>query len=92
MKQSQFTIGLLSITGLILLIAVIVTTLSPAPSYAFGQIDRGGDYIMVTGQFTENSEVVYITDGAAQRMIMYSYEATQNTLILWDGDDFAKRF
>jgi len=92
MHKDQFTIGLLSITGLILLIAVIVTTLSPQPSYAFGQVDRGGDYIMVTGQFTQNTEVVYITDAAAQRIIMYSYEAQQNTLRLWDGEDLKKRF
>ncbi len=92
MHKDQFTIGLLSITGLILLIAVIVTTFSPQPSYGFGQVDRGGDYIMVTGQFTQNSEVVYITDAAAQRIIMYSYEATQKVLVMWDGEDLKKRF
>ena len=86
----NLTIGVLSITAVILFVAVVITTSMPQPAMAFGQLDRGGDYIMVTSQFTENSEVVFVTDAAARRMIMYSYEPTTRTLTLWDAIDLGK--
>lgn len=88
----NLTIGILSITATILLAALILTTAMPQPAMALGQLDRGGDYIMVTSQFTENSEVVFITDAAARRMIMYCYEPTTRTLTLWDAIDLGKQF
>lgn len=92
MNDRNLTIGILSITATILLAAVLVVTSLPQPAQAIGMIDRGGDYIIVTGQFTQNSEVVYITDGAARRMIMYSYETTTRTLTLWDAIDLGRAF
>jgi hypothetical protein len=90
--NKNLTIGILSITGVILLVAVIILTSMPQPAQAIGMIDRGGDYIIVTGQFTENSEVIYITDAAAKRMIMYSYEPTTRELTLWDAIDLGRAF
>lgn len=89
--NKNLTIGVLTITATILLAALIITTSLPQPAMALGQLDRGGDYIMVTSQFTENSEVVFVTDAAAKRMIMYSYEPTTRTLTLWDAIDLGKQ-
>ncbi|MCG8404610.1 MAG: hypothetical protein MI923_05370 [Phycisphaerales bacterium] len=87
----NLTIGVLTITAVILLVGVILTTSSPRnQAWAFGQIDRGGDYIMMTGQFTENQELVYITDAAAKRMNVYSYVPTRRDLILWETVDLTR--
>ncbi len=94
MRESQnLTIGVLSITGVVLLVAVIFATAgSQNPAMAIGQTDRGGDYIVVTGQFNDNSEVIYITDAAAQRMNMYSYQWNRGQLTLWDSYDLKRAF
>jgi len=82
----NLAIGVLSVTGMILLVAVIFATVGGQnPARAIGQIDRGGDYIMVTGQFTDNTELVYITDAAAQRMNVYSFELSNRQFVLWDA-------
>lgn len=89
----NLTIGVLSITATVLLVGVILTTLGGfTPVQALGQIDRGGDYIMVTGQFTENTELVYITDAAAQRLNLYSYETSTRQITLWDSIDLRAVF
>ena len=90
-ENKNLTIGVLAITATILLAALFITLSIPQPAMALGQHDRGGDYIMVTSQFTENSEVIFITDAAAKRMIMYSYEPTTRTLTLWDAIDLGRQ-
>ncbi|MBK8267917.1 MAG: hypothetical protein IPK83_06270 [Planctomycetes bacterium] len=87
----NFLIGVLSITATILFVGLlVVTSVGPTPAMAIGQLDRGGDYIMVTGQFTENSELVYVVDAAAKRMIGYSYETTTRDFVLWNATDLAR--
>lgn len=88
--NKNLTIGILSVSAVVLLAALIVTTAMPQPVMALGQLDRGGDYILMTSQFTENSEVVFVTDAAARRMIMYSYEPTTRDIRFWDAIDLGK--
>lgn len=87
----NFIIGVLSITAVILFVGlVVVMSIGSTPAMAIGQIDRGGDYILVTGQFTENTELVYVVDAAAKRMIAYSYEASTRDFVLWHTIDLAR--
>lgn len=89
--NKNFIIGVLSITAVILFVGmIVVTSVGPNPAMAFGQIDRGGDYILVTGQFTENTELVYVVDAAAKRMNAYSYETTTRDFVLWDTVDLSR--
>ena len=84
-------IGLLSITATILLVGVLVlSNAGQNQAFAFGQLDRGGDYVMLTGQFSQNSELVYITDAAAQRLNVYSYEPTTRQFVLWQSIDLTR--
>ncbi len=94
MRDNQnLTIGILSITATVLFVGVVVVLMvGDKPAMAIGQTDRGGDYIMVTGQFTPNVEMVYLTDAAAKKLNAYSYDITQRQLILWDSQDLAKIF
>ncbi len=91
--QQTFTIGILCVTATILLAAVLIQIHDgPEPALAIGQTDRGGDYILVTGQFTSNSEVLYITDAAARRLNVYAYDPTRRDIILWDTQDLGMIF
>lgn len=91
-EKSDLAIGVLSITAVVLLVGVFVTLSHQNPVQAIGQLDRGGDYILVTGQFTENNELVYVADAAAQRMNVYSYEQTTRQFELWDTIDLRRTF
>lgn len=91
--DKNLTIGVLSITAVVLLIGVILTAVGGQnQALAIGQSDRGGDYIVVTGQFTQSTELVYVTDAAARRLNLYSYDATRRQLILWDSQDLRRVF
>ena len=84
----SLTIGVLTITATILFVGVIFSSVGGRhEAMAIGQLDRGGDYVIVTGQFTENEELVYVTDAAAQRMNAYSYDAKTRQFVLWDSID-----
>ena len=89
----NLAIGVLSITATILLAAVFLTSLITGnEAKAIGQTDRGGDYIVVTGQYTENTELVYVTDAAAQRLNIYNYETTTRQFVIWDSIDLRSVF
>lgn len=91
--SKNLAIGVLSITATILLVGVILSGLvTTEPAYARGQSDRGGDYIMLTGQFSDSSELIYVTDAAAQRMNLYSYETSTRQFVLWDSIDLKSTF
>ncbi len=91
--RRNLTIGVLTITATILFVGVVLSTMGGRnDAMAIGQIDRGGDYIVVTGQFTENQEQVYVTDAAAQRMNIYSYDTRTRQFTLWDTIDLKAVF
>ena len=93
MKQrDNLTIGVLSITAVVLLVGVLLAPGWQAPAYAIGQLDRGGDYIMLTGQFSKSSEMVYLIDAAAQKLNAYSYDWNRGILVIWDSHNLKRTF
>lgn len=91
--KHNLTIGVLSITATILLVGVILTTVGGQnAAQAIGQTDRGGDYIVVTGQYTDSTELLYVTDAAAKRMNVYGYDWNRGLLVLWDWHDLKRTF
>jgi len=91
--NKNLAIGVLSITATILFAAFLIVTVLPTPQVqAIGQTDRGGDYIVVTGQFTDSSELVYVTDAAANRLHAYGFDWSRRQFILWDNHDLNRVF
>ncbi len=89
----NLTIGVLTITAVILLVGILLASNSTShQAMAIGQIDRGGDYIIVTGQFTLNTELVYVVDAATRRMCAYSYDTTRRRIALWNQQDLKRIF
>lgn len=91
--SKNLSIGVLSVTAMILLVGVIFATLGgQSPALAIGQTDRGGDYIVVTGQFTQNSELIYVMDAATRQLNVYGYDTTRRQTMFWDSLDLTKVF
>src|SRR5262245_23524820 len=86
----RLTIGVLSVTATVLLVGVLVVSLVNRSAMAIGQIDRGGDYIMVTMQFNSNTENVVITDAAAEKMIVYGLNVNNFRLDVWTEFDLKR--
>jgi len=92
MRNNQnLAIGVLTMTAVVLFVGTVLsTTGSNNEALAIGQLDRGGDYILLTGQFTENHELLYITDAAARRLNVYSYETSTRQFVMWDSVDLTR--
>jgi len=73
-----FAIGVLSITACMLFVGLLLVTMQPA--YGIGQIDRGGDYIMLTQQLTNSQEGVIIIDAASRQMSLYALNGSNKQL------------
>lgn len=73
-----FAIGVLSITACILFVGLLMVSMQPA--YGTGQLDRGGDYIMLTQQLSNSQEGVVIIDAASRQMTLYALNNSNKRL------------
>ena len=53
---------------------------------------RGGDYIMLTGHFTDTQEALYVVDTAQQKLNVYTFRTERNELQLRDSLPLARIF
>lgn len=82
----SLAIGVLTITACILFVALMLVPSTP-PAQAIGMNDRSGDYILVTMQLTTSNEGVVLTDAAAKRMLVYSFDYNRKQLVPLSGYD-----
>ncbi len=76
-----FAVGVLSVTACVLFVGLILLAAAPQQlAQAAGQNDRAGDYIMVTQQVSESTEVVGVIDVAARQMIYYIFDPNRETI------------
>jgi len=86
--RQDLAIGVLSITAVVLFVGLVMSTSAGRnEALASGQVDRGGDYILLTSQFTDKDEAVVVVDQAAQKMNLYSFVDSTRTLQLWASYD-----
>ena len=74
MDSKNLAIGVLSITAVILLVGVVIIGSRPVPAVASGMTTGGGDYILTIGQLHTNSELLYIIDSGANKLVVYDYK------------------
>lgn len=73
-SAKDFTIGVLSVTAVVLLVGLIlVNHVAPRPVCASGQGGVTGDYVVTTARLDNTTEVLFITDTIAQEMNMYGF-------------------
>lgn len=90
-SRQDLTIGVLSITAVLLLVGVLIVQTVTAPkAEAFAQNTQAGDYLVATGQFSTAVEYIYVVDAAAQRMIAYSYDYNRKKIDAVDGYDLKR--
>lgn len=83
MNQQNFAIGILSVTATILLVGILLMgTLAPQEAQGYAQIDRGGDYVMLTSQWRLSDEVLWILDGRSQMLGLYYFNPDRARLEL----------
>ena len=78
--NKTFAIGVLSITACIMFVGLMIIGTQPAT--AIGQLDRGGDYILVTQQLSNSQEGCLIIDAAARQMTLYCFNGANRQLQL----------
>ena len=80
--MNRRSLGALVALNVLLLAALAVTSLAPAP--VSGQIRTAkGDYRMVAGTWTgggANRLIVYILDGTSSKVLPVTYDSAANTL------------
>ena len=86
----DFAIGVLSITAMILLVGVILVSMQPASTIASGMTVTAGSYTMTVGQAASvDEEFLYVFDGPAEKMIVYRFNTTQQTIDVVQGIDLS---
>jgi hypothetical protein len=84
MDNKSLALGTLSVTALILAVALLLVghLAQPQVALASGQNVAGGDYVMMGGQFQSSLELVYIMDRAARRLNAYGFDWNKKQLVL----------
>ena len=96
MDNRNMIIAVLSVTAVVLLctLALVHTQwqqLQPSVAWA-DTVDRGGDYILTTGAFSEQDEALYALDGARDRLNVYQYDHNQKRILLYNSVNLAQYF
>jgi len=81
----SLAIGVLSVTACVLLVGYLLLASLP-PAYGIGQVDRGGDYIVLTQQLSNSQEGVLVIDAVSQRMSLYALDANRKEIRLLQGN------
>jgi hypothetical protein len=92
MNGKDFAIGVLSVTAVILLVAiVIVQTVSPNVAMAQQGGVSGAGYVVTSSRLDDNSELVVVLDSAAQKMNFYGLSPANRQLMLVQQIDLRAR-
>lgn len=85
MNNQNFTIGILTVTATILLVGLLLLgTMSQQEARAYAQIDRGGDYVMLTAQWRGDRELLWVFDARSQALGLYYFDPRAARLELID--------
>lgn len=82
MNTKDFTIGILSVTAVILLTTVVLlSVMAPKPVEAIAMVDQGGGYTMYTSQVNDSREDLCIINQRAGLLNIYSYNINTSQLV-----------
>jgi len=92
MDSKDLTIGVLSTTAVVLFVGLMLVQSTPAPVYASGMGDTGGDYIMLSGELFNQEELLYVIDTAQDKMLTYRFDMANTKIIRAGGELFENYF
>ncbi len=74
MNGKDFAIGILSVTAVILLAAIMIVQVMPAqPVMAAGTAVTAGRYTVTTAQLDDTSDLIYVVDTTTRTMNIYGF-------------------
>ncbi len=90
--NKDLTIGVLTVTAVILFVSLVIVQTRPAPAYAAGMTTSGGDYIVSVGKVQRSSpdDVLYVIDTAEEKMIVYTCDVNRREIQAADAVDLKK--
>lgn len=91
-STENVTILLLVVTAAVLTTLLVAGYLYNEPAYAAAGSAKSGDYIMVAGQYNQDSDFLYVLDIAAQKLNIYFPNVNTNAITLGDSVDLSKTF
>jgi len=89
-NTENVTIGLLTITAVILAAVIFVQTDEPA--YAASSPDRSGNYVVVAGQISSAADLVYVVNGATKTLLAYHADQRNGRIKIVARIDLEKEF
>ena len=96
MDSKNMIIAVLSVTAVVLLCTLVLLHgdwREPGRSVVWADtVDRGGDYILVTGAFGDNDEALYALDGSNDRLNVYQYDPNERGIVLYDSANLRNYF
>jgi hypothetical protein len=88
MDKKSFTIGILSLSAVILFVA---NYFAPQPAYALQTI-KDRNYSMVTASTQNGSDVLYILDNLSGRIAIFAYDNSKREMVPRAGGDLSAAF
>lgn len=87
----DFTIGLLTVTAVVLFSALVLLGTRPAPAVADGMTTSGGDYVVTVGGVgVTDEEYVYVLDVPMERLIAYRFDTSKKQIAIAHGVDLSE--
>lgn len=90
--KNTFVGGVLTLTAVILLVALVLVNSFNNNIAVADVTDRGGDYIMITGAVSKSTEELYVINLSSGRMNLYRMDINRKRLVVDDRIDLDKVF
>ena len=92
MDGKNMIIAVLGVTAVALFCTLVLMHSSNNSMAWADTVDRGGDYVLVTGAFSNTDEALYVVDGLNDRLNVYQYDNNRNSILLFDQKDLLTYF
>ncbi|HOW69661.1 MAG TPA: hypothetical protein PKY77_03590 [Phycisphaerae bacterium] len=91
LTTKDFAIGVLSITAVILLTAILLlNTFQPRTAMAFAQTDRTPGYTMSSAQLDGTTELLLVVSERGQKMNVYAFNKVMGRIDMIQGIDLER--
>ncbi len=91
LDSRNFAIGVLSITAVILLVALLIVQTLPSPALASGMTVTAGPYILTVGtDLAPDEELLYVIDTPSQRLVSYRFDPLKYEIQIVQGIELDK--
>ena len=92
MDSKNMAIAVLSVIAVALFCTLVLLHTSEESIAWADTVDRGGDYVLATGGFSNTDEALYVVDGLNDRLNVYQYDQNRNRILLFDRKDLETYF